>query len=174
MTAADDHPALAVDIAIAAADWGDEAQLRPRIEAILARAIEIGHFDLPQQVEVSLLLTDDERIRELNRVWRGKDKATNVLSFPADDLEHDGEPGEEDARPLLLGDIVIARETLLREAADEGKSADDHFCHLLVHGFMHLLGYDHETDAEADEMEALETEILAALGVADPYAEVSA
>lgn len=113
--------------------------------------------------ELSILLTDDAQQRELNKEWRDKDSSTNVLSFPQ--IEPFG--------PVvgLLGDITLARETLQREAADLGKSFEDHFTHLVVHGFLHILGYDHLTDAEAAEMEGLETRILAALGVDDPYAE---
>ena len=117
---------------------------------------------------ISLLLTDDARIQVLNRIWRDKDKPTNVLSFPSGLDEEAG-----DDRPLLVGDIVIARETVVAEAAAEGKTVEVHLRHLLVHGFLHLLGYDHEIDGEAETMEALETEILAELGIADPYAEVS-
>lgn len=113
--------------------------------------------------EISVLLTDDEEQRELNAQWRGKDSATNVLSFPQ--IEPFG--------PVmgLLGDITMARETLEREAAELGKSFDDHFTHLMVHGFLHILGYDHLDDAEALQMEGLETQILAGLGIDDPYAD---
>jgi probable rRNA maturation factor len=113
--------------------------------------------------ELSLLLTDDAEQRELNRQWRGKDAPTNVLSFPA-------------IAPFglvagLLGDISLARETLEREAAEQGVALEAHFTHLVVHGFLHILGYDHQTEAEALQMEGLETEILAGLGIADPYAD---
>jgi probable rRNA maturation factor len=99
----------------------------------------------------------------LNRDWRGIDKSTNVLSFPQ----------IEPFAPVsgLLGDIILARETLEREAAEQGVSVEDHFTHLVVHGFLHLLGYDHMDDDEALAMEGLETQILASLGVADPYAD---
>ena len=116
-------------------------------------------------VEVSVLLTDDARVRELNRVWRGVDKPTNVLSFPA---REPGEPWPSDG-PALLGDVAVALETVLREAAAEGKAPGDHLAHLVVHGMLHLLGHDHEADAEADAMEALEVRVLAGLGVPDPY-----
>jgi len=162
---------IAIEMAIEAGDWGDEAELLADVDRIIAGALDVGHFDVPKYAELSLVLTDDAHIRELNRTWRGHDKATNVLSFPAGE---DNEPDVSDDysdQPMLLGDIVIARETLVREAAEEAKSVADHFCHLLVHGFVHLMGYDHEVEAEAEEMEALETEILASLGVADPYAD---
>ena len=96
--------------------------------------------------------------------WRDKDKATNVLSFPAFPLEPGGMPGP------MLGDIVIARETVEREALELEKSFEDHLTHLLVHGFLHLFGYDHMDEEEAEEMESLETRILAVLGLSDPYA----
>jgi probable rRNA maturation factor len=113
--------------------------------------------------EVSLQLADDEQIQALNALWRGLDKPTNVLSFPA------AAPLKIDAAPML-GDIVIAFETTAREAAEEGKTLADHAAHLVVHGFLHLLGYDHQIAAEANRMEMLETRILAKLGIADPYA----
>ena len=113
--------------------------------------------------EVSIVLTDDAEQRELNRQWRGIDKSTNVLSFPQ--IAPFGPVSG------LVGDIILARETLEREAAEMGVSFDDHFTHLLVHGFLHLLGYDHIQDDDALVMEGLETKILATLGVADPYAE---
>ena len=112
--------------------------------------------------ELSILLTDDAEQHELNRQWRGKDSSTNVLSFPQ--IEPFG--------PVvgILGDITLARETLEREAEEQGVSFADHFSHLVVHGFLHILGYDHLTDAEALQMEGLETQILATIGIADPYA----
>ncbi len=113
--------------------------------------------------EISVVLTDDEEQRELNAQWRSKDASTNVLSFPQ--IEPFG--------PVrgLLGDITLARETLEREALDLGKSLDDHFTHLMVHGFLHILGYDHIEEDEALQMEGLETQILAGLGIDDPYAD---
>lgn len=115
---------------------------------------------------VSIVLTDDAEIRELNRDYRHKDKATNVLSFPMFD-DFSQMPDIEEA--LELGDIILALETIQAEADEQGKSLRDHLAHLLVHGFLHLCGFDHMTDAEAEEMEKLEIEILAAIGIADPY-----
>ncbi|MBJ6987140.1 rRNA maturation RNase YbeY [Devosia sp. MC521] len=113
--------------------------------------------------EISVVFTDDEEQRELNAEWRGKDSSTNVLSFPQ--IEPFG--------PVfgILGDITLARETLELEAKDLGKSLEDHFTHLMVHGFLHILGYDHIEEEEALQMEGLETQILAGLGIADPYAD---
>jgi len=112
--------------------------------------------------EVSIVLTDDSAIRSLNRDWRGIDKPTNVLSFPVS-----GPAGGADAR--LLGDIVIAFETLERECADGNRNFLHHLAHLAVHGFLHLNGYDHETDSQAEAMEGLESRIMARLNMPDPY-----
>lgn len=111
--------------------------------------------------ELSIVLLDDEEQRVLNRDWRQIDKPTNVLSFPQ--IEPFGPVSG------ILGDITLARETLEREAAELGKSFTDHFTHLVVHGFLHILGYDHIDEGEALVMEGLETQILATLGIDDPY-----
>lgn len=117
-------------------------------------------------VEISIQLSDDAQVRGLNRDWRDKNTATNVLSFPALE-EGTGPVGAE----VLLGDVVVAFETTEAEAKEEGKSLADHLSHLVVHGTLHLMGFDHISDNEADIMEALETRILAELGIADPYGE---
>ena len=146
----------------------DEPIVRAAAEAAIAGA-DLAEMDdgedeePPSAYALSVLMTDDASVRSLNRDWRGKDSATNVLSFPADMPPIPGEPD-------FLGDIALARETLEREAELDGKSLDDHLRHLVVHGVLHLLGYDHLEKAEAEEMEATETRILAGLGVADPYA----
>lgn len=161
-----DTPSIAVDIAVEAEAWGAEEAWRPLAERVAAAVARRDELIVPEEAELSLVLTDDARIRELNRDWRDKDKPTNVLSFPAAD------PDDDDPGPLL-GDVVIARETTVREAVEEGKTLEDHVAHLLVHGLLHLFGFDHETDEEAEEMEALEREILGDLGIADPYADDS-
>jgi probable rRNA maturation factor len=136
--------------------------VREAVAAALQEAAEAA----PDRAEVSVLLADDDRLRTLNRTWRNQDKPTNVLSFPA------MEPGEvaHGSRPVLLGDIAIALETVLREAGAEGKAPAAHLAHLVVHGTLHLLGHDHETDGEAALMEGTEALALARLGIADPYA----
>lgn len=131
-------------------------------KAVLA-ALAGAKAKLKGAAEISVLLTDDEEQRELNAQWRQKDSATNVLSFPQ--IEPFG--------PVrgLLGDITLARETLEREARELDKTLDAHFTHLMVHGFLHILGYDHLDEADAVQMEGLETQILAGLGIDDPYAD---
>jgi probable rRNA maturation factor len=129
-------------------------------EAIVRRAVAAAAPPDTADSELSVVLTDDAEIKSLNAQWRHKDEPTNVLSFPASTAG----PG-----PRLLGDIVIAYETTAREAEQEAKPLADHLSHLAVHGFLHLLGYDHESDADATVMERLEREILARLGVPDPY-----
>ena len=132
-------------------------------EKVVLAALAGARPKIKGAAEISVLLTDDAEQRELNAQWRGKDSATNVLSFPQIDP----------FAPImgLLGDITLARETLEREAAELDKSLEDHFTHLMVHGFLHILGYDHLDEAEALQMEGLETQILAGLGIDDPYAE---
>ena len=146
-------------------------QAEPGAEAVIHRAIgaaaEMADADT-EDAELAVMLTDDGGIRTLNQNWRGIDKATNVLSFPA--LQPTGPAGPDDA-PCMLGDIAIAYETTRREADEEQKTFDHHLSHLAVHGFLHLIGYDHESDDEAEAMESLEREILAQLGIPDPYAD---
>jgi probable rRNA maturation factor len=148
-------------------------QAEPGAEAVIHRAIEaaaeVADADADAgEAELAIMLTDDRGIRTLNRNWRGIDKATNVLSFPA--LQPTGPAGPDDA-PRMLGDIAIAYETTRKEADEERKPFDHHLSHLAVHGFLHLIGYDHENDADAEAMESLERDILAQLGIADPYAD---
>ena len=149
-------------MAINADGWQNEETLRQLVDGVLqATLLELGFDNIDS--ELSLVFTNDADIREINGKWRHIDKPTNVLSFPAFALQPGQEPGE------ILGDIVIARETVEREAAEEGKSFDDHLSHLVVHGLLHLMGYDHQNDDEAEQMEALERKILASLGISDPY-----
>jgi len=154
--------ATTIDVTVEQAPWEPAAEAAVR-EAI-ATAADVLRALPAASGEVSVVLTDDVRIRALNRDWRKLDKPTNVLSFPAL-----ARPASGGAPAGLIGDIVIAYETTAREAAADGKPFAHHLAHLAVHGFLHLLGYDHETDTEAEEMERLETRILARLDVPDPY-----
>jgi probable rRNA maturation factor len=119
-----------------------------------------------RDVEISVKIVDEAEGQDLNRKFRQQDSATNVLSFPLTDA---GVPEPPPDLPLALGDIVICGPVVAREASEQGKKSSDHWAHLLVHGALHLFGYDHETDAEAQEMESLETRILALGGVENPY-----
>jgi len=155
------------EVLIAADTW----QNAPGAEAIVQRAIAAAAGTVDADVaeaELAVMLTDDAGIRTLNRDFRGIDKPTNVLSFPAS--RNNGSRGNGDA-PAMLGDIAIAYETARNEADADHKPFDHHLSHLAVHGFLHLIGYDHEKDDDADAMEALEAEILAQIGIPDPYAE---
>jgi len=167
------HPNLPLtDILVVADCWRSE----PNAEAVIQRAIAAAAETVDEDVaeaEVAVMLTDDSGIRTLNSNWRGLDKPTNVLSFPSprpQGLSQDGPRKPGDA-PRMLGDIAIAYETMRREADDEQKPFDHHLSHIAVHGFLHLIGYDHESDNDAEEMEALEQEILAELGIPAPYAD---
>jgi probable rRNA maturation factor len=146
-------------------------QSEPDAEAIIHRAITIAAEIADAGVgdaELAVMLTDDAGIRTLNNNWRGQDKPTNVLSFPA--LQPTGASGPDDA-PRMLGDIAIAYQTTRAEADDEQKPFGHHLSHLAIHGFLHLIGYDHEKDDDAEAMKALESEILAQLRIPDPYAD---
>ena len=165
MTAAGPAPVTpAIDVLVEAGDWPDEAALHALVSAAVAAAVAAAAPRLTPSAEVSLVFTDDAHVRTLNARYRKKDTATNVLSFPAPQMT-------PNAFGPLLGDLVLAQETVTGEAATAGLSLDHHLTHLVVHGFLHLLSYDHETEEEAAVMEGLETAILAALGIADPYAD---
>lgn len=157
---------ITLDIVTESEAWASfkEAEELARLASAAAFAVS-GAAD--EEMEVDVLLTDDPGIRELNRAWRGKDKPTNVLSFPSPmpAVMHS---------PRHLGDLALAYETLMREAEDESKLPAHHYAHLIIHGIFHLLGYDHETDDEAEIMEALEVTALATLGIADPYRDMAA
>lgn len=146
---------IELDLRIEAAAWSDHIS---DLMTVCARALAAGATKTASQGEVSVLLTDDAEIQVLNRDWRGKDKPTDVLSFPAAEIDHP-----------FLGDIAVALQTTQKDASARGISLDQHLSHLLIHGFLHLLGHDHKDDTEAAEMEALEIAALASLGWPDPY-----
>ena len=149
-----------------------EQLVRRAAEAAIAESAYPELTELEHSVEISVTLTGDEQVRALNAHWRGKDKPTNVLSFPMVD-ERDLSRANIVEWELLLGDIVLARGVCEAEAAEKGISVEDHARHLLIHGTLHLLGYDHHDDREAFDMEAREVRALARLGIANPY-EVTA
>ena len=149
--------AISVDLLVESPLW----EAHTNAANVIRRAIaETATVTSTRGGEIAIVLSDDSTISTLNRNWRGVDAPTNVLSFPA----------RQAPASTLLGDIVLAYETIAREAAAERKAFEHHLGHLAVHGFLHLLGHDHETDAEAAAMEGLEREILARLGIPDPYA----
>jgi probable rRNA maturation factor len=161
------HSVLPLTEVLVVADcWQNEPEAEAVIQRAIAAAAEVVDADVGD-AELAVMLTDDSGIRTLNSNWRGIDKPTNVLSFPA--LQPTG-PRRDDDAPRMLGDIAIAYETMRKEADVEQKPFDHHLSHLAVHGFLHLVGYDHEQDDDAEAMEALEQEILAQLGIPNPYA----
>ena len=148
--------------------WHDLARAAATAAIAESAFPQLGQGDRP--VELSIRLTSDAEVHALNSQWRGKDRATNVLSFPmaeASDLSSADAPGPE----LMLGDIILARGTCAQEAADKGISLDHHAAHLMVHGTLHLLGYDHMDDDSAADMEAREVRALGRMRIANPYAE---
>jgi probable rRNA maturation factor len=147
---------VVIDIEIEAQSWEDAL---PDVEAVVARAARAALAPKDREGSITILLTDDAAVADLNRQFRDKPTPTNVLSFPA----------APSAYPHL-GDVALAYSVCVAEAAAQGKSLGDHLTHLVVHGVLHLLGYDHETEADAEVMEQMECEILRRFGVADPYA----
>ena len=145
--------------------WADLAQRAA--EAAIAESAFPQLAKAERAVEISVRLTDDEEVRALNAQWRGKDKPTNVLSFPLAEVDELGAPA--DGPELMLGDIVLARGVCAAEAVEKKLTIEDHAAHLLVHGTLHLLGYDHHDDASAADMEGREVRALARLGLGDPY-----
>ena len=146
-----------------------ESLIRKAAEAAIAESAFPQLADASRPIELSVRLAGDEEVRGLNAHWRGKDKPTNVLSFPMAEA-YELEQADED-RPggIMLGDLILARGVCEREAAEKGVPVEQHATHLLVHGTLHLLGYDHEADADAADMEAREVKALARLGIDNPY-----
>jgi probable rRNA maturation factor len=160
-------PDLELDVLVEGGPWQDPSAVEDLARRAVTAALSTASDSPTGPIQVGLLLTDDAGVRALNRQWRGQDKPTNVLSFPAP--THPARTG-----PRPLGDVALAYETVLREAEAEGKTFADHLAHLLVHATLHLLGYDHELEAQAEIMEALEVRALATLGIADPYRGMAA
>lgn len=153
------YDGLSIDLRIADPRWG----VLGDIDAFAANVLSLASARMETGGEIAILLTDDAEMHALNRQWRGIDKPTDVLSFPSDQPEIPGQP-------QYLGDVAVGYETALRDAEAMHRPFDGHTSHLLVHGFLHLLGYDHIEAADATVMEPLEAEILAGLGWPDPYA----
>ena len=155
-------------VVLEAGDWEGalpdaEAVVRRAVGRVLAAAAE----RIPRgDAELTVVLADDAVVRDLNRTWRGKDRPTNVLSFPLAEESVTSGPGF----PIFLGDVVLALETVAAEARVQGKPLPDHVAHLVVHGVLHLLGHTHDDDDDASAMEAIETAVLSTLGIPDPYA----
>lgn len=157
---------LVVDLVVDAGDWPPLGELEVWIGDVARIAADRPELAVQVPASVCLAFIDDAAIRTLNRQFRGKDQPTNVLSFPS------GLPRQK-GRPQPLGDIALACETVMREAFEQGIAPADHIRHLFLHGLLHLMGFDHETEAEAMAMERLETEVLGQLGIADPYGEAA-
>ncbi len=155
-----------IDITVSAEGWSDE----PHLMGILTKAIksvaETAKLKWPQDAELSVLFTNDKQMASINGEWREKNQPTNVLSFPGSDVEI-GEQSD-----FMIGDLVFAYETVKREALDQEKQFEDHLTHLIIHGFLHLFGYDHIEENQAEQMEALEIKSLAQMGINDPYANL--
>lgn len=153
---------LSIDIAVEHEAWHALGDLDALAARAAAAVLAASGAAVAESAEWSIVLADDGFVQDLNARWRGKDRATNVLSFPTDAA----------ARDHALGDVIVAWDTCAREAAERGWALPDYLSHLLVHGLCHLLGLDHETDAEADAMEAIEARALARLGIASPFEAV--
>ncbi|HEX3535270.1 MAG TPA: rRNA maturation RNase YbeY [Stellaceae bacterium] len=163
---------LSVEIGVECEEWRracPEAAVlaRAAAEAAFKASDEKAKLPPSQRIVIGVTLADDTEQRRLNRIWRGKDASTNVLAFPVA-----GSEAPPSGAPLLLGDVVLALETIAAEAAAQNKPLADHLRHLVVHGVLHLLGHDHQEPTEADAMERHETAILVELGVPDPYRDI--
>jgi len=157
---------LEIDVLVEAPRWTD-ADIEPLARATIQAAL--SQLAVSARCALCVLACDDARISELNAEFRGKPEPTNVLSWPAQALTPPEVPAPDESGVSALGDIALAYETCAREADAQGKALEDHVTHLIVHGVLHLLGYDHELDEDADIMEALERKILGNLGISDPY-----
>jgi len=153
-------------------EWDSSSAWEPRVRKAAEAAIAESAFPqlgtVGRHVELSVRLASDEEVRSLNAEWRRKDKPTNVLSFPMAE-QYELEQSDEDGPTIMLGDLILAHGVCEREAAEKGIGVEDHATHLVVHGTLHLLGYDHQADGDAADMEAREIRALARLGIANPY-----
>ena len=164
---------LVIDVSFLCRDWLENLpDVEDRCHQAAAAAFEGAGTEFAGGVEVSIALADDQQVQKLNRDYRAIDKPTNVLSFASLDDTGGQPPQPEEAGPVLLGDIILSFGVARSEAEAEHKSLGDHVSHLVVHGMLHLLGQDHQDDAEAEEMERLERQVLGQLGISDPYQEI--
>ncbi len=160
-----DTPSISIAVTILTPAWREAlSEAGPMARRAASAALVAADMVPDRDAEVSLALADDNTVAKLNLEYRGIDGATNVLSFADREI-----PAHESGGPLLLGDVVLAYETVRREAEEQGKRFSDHLCHLVVHGVLHLLGHEHRTEAQAAAMERLEAAALAGLGISDPY-----
>lgn len=166
------HP-ITIDIIVEEENWLAQSE-QNTLDGLIRNALDISleHVSLPEsirngQMEVTIVLSNNDTVRSLNNGYRGKDKPTNVLSFP----QIDATMPHPEGMPLPLGDVILALQVVLDETKEQNKSFEAHLSHLVTHGFLHLLGYDHETDDEAQIMEGLEIKILDKLGYENPYKE---
>ncbi len=157
-------PKVDIDVLVEAGAWPAKRKLEGLVAKAVRSALAEANIAGEGASELSVVFSDDARVKTLNAEWRGKDKPTNVLSFPAFPVEIGGKI------PPMLGDIVLASETVQREAELEGKPLEHHIAHLVIHGVLHLLGHDHEDEGQAEAMEAIERAALARLAIPDPYA----
>lgn len=160
---------LEIDISVKSSLWDSVPDVESLARMTVERAVTLGYLAVgkydPVDTEISIVLADNAMVQELNKTYRHKDKPTNVLSFPQTELEG----FDSELSFISLGDVIVAYETLLAESQEQGKSFSDHFRHLLVHGTLHLMHFDHETESEAEEMESLEIEILRTMSIKNPY-----
>ena len=152
------------DILFEDSRWGERVDAEKLVHEVVAKVIEVTRRDVHPDAEASFIFANDERIKSLNAQWRNKDAPTNVLSFPTS-------VGSELHKAPLLGDVILAYETIERESIDEEKPFAHHAAHMMVHGFLHLVGFDHQNDTEAAAMELIESEVLLKLGLPDPWAD---
>jgi probable rRNA maturation factor len=157
-------------------DWGEDHDWQTLAGRAVAQAFEVSsHGDLataPFTLSISISLSSNDEVQALNAQWRGKDKPTNVLSFPMLEADELGALANTDDGEVLLGDMILAHGVCAAEAEEKGIPLTDHVTHLIIHGTLHLLGYDHIDDAQAEHMEALEVKALASLGLANPYSDL--
>lgn len=153
----------AIDIIEQAGDWPREAEMNDLAAKAISVTVDVAGLNLLQDSELSIVLSNNEQVQILNQTWRKIAKPTNVLSFPVEDIAIGEMPGH------LLGDIVLARETIAKEANDFDISFNHHLTHLIIHGFLHIFGYDHIEDKDAEVMETLEISCLGRLGIENPY-----